>query len=193
VSQEKTVEVEAGVGRAIQKYIDTQTAQYPECRVEGWRLLAEQIVRAVAEKDVPTLLRWLNMLNPGLRRLFSDVTGLPSKTLKQTRASISYIDPDGFDAAGRRSEEARIERDGIRKKNAIMRTRARPMLLASGQRTTFGEWVDEQVKKGFTILRERPVGHVKSWQFMGRGQSIFYPIRRRDEMLVIEDALKREG
>ena len=100
--------VEAGHEALVQKYADGLLKKAPAGPRESFVKVGTDFVNAIDKKDVKTLRAWMNGINPGLNRLFTQVTGLPAKTQKEASASIRSLDPETWDAwqSGKKKPEA---------------------------------------------------------------------------------------
>jgi len=58
----------------------------------------KMIEKAIIEKDVVKLRHWLNGVNPQMNKLFTQITGLPSKTQKEANESIRSLNPEQWDS-----------------------------------------------------------------------------------------------
>ena len=145
--------------KLIAGYADRMKRKVPHMTREGAELLGKEMLDAIETKDVASLRNMMNRINPNWNLLFTQATGLPSKTQREADASIRSLDPEGWEAFLEAKAKRRAER-AQRKEDELMSERIRH----NGTLITVKELLDGAIQGGFTHIYERRQGAtVRRW------------------------------
>jgi hypothetical protein len=132
--------------------------------------------------------------NKGSLSLFTKITGLSTKTQKETDASLRALDPVAYDkwvedskaereAKDREAEQARKEQEKRRMLDAEVNYK--------GQRMSFEKYIDALIADGYTDVRIEKKGPFKSLRLLKKGKLHGTDhFRKKSEIEYIENRVK---
>ena len=133
-------------GQAVTYYIDefakklsTETGQPKEQFIPT----AKKLVDAIEKKDVMYIRSVLNGINPNSNKLFTDITGLPSKLQRESDESIRSLDPAKYDEIFKK--KPKVETPKMSRGDA----------LKKAQEAKADKALDKQVKYDNVVMTKR--------------------------------------
>ena len=161
--------------KLIGGYADRMLRKVPHMTREGAERLAKEMLDAIEAKDVASLRNMMNRINPNWNWLFTQATGLPSKTQREADASIRSLDPEGWKAFLEAKAKRRAER-AQRKEDELMSER----ISHNGTLMTVKELLDGVIQGGFTHIYEKRQGAtVRRWLTNPSKPNIGYRVKAK--------------
>lgn len=124
--------------------------------------------KAIENKDFDVLTSVLNRGNDVSLKLFSEITGLPTGTQKETIESIRSLDPVAYDKwmqekrNEEKSQKEREQKEAEEKKQKEKQEKynkiANRPTTYKGERKTFKEWVTDRFNEGYKVKSTNEYG-----------------------------------
>lgn len=165
--------------KAFNKYVEKAKAN--GISEDQGKKLGNIILKAIADKDIDTLRKWLNGVNDNMNRLFTKVTGLPAKTQKEADASIRSFNPAKWDADLKQKEQARanfIEE----KKNAPQMQSLQSHIRHKDKEMTKQAFLDTLITENYypAINKKQRFGKETNQHIMMGQDGVFYNINSNE-------------
>ena len=182
VAEPTTAEVDV-----IEKFV-SKRKQYGE---ESQRKWAIKVVDAIKNKDVVYLQQVMNGINPDTNKLFTEITGLQSKTQIETDKSLEQLNPQKWkeyiEQKQQQKEQRLIERKKEVKDKKISEV-LNKKIKHEGEVMTNKDFIDRLISEGYTKLISRKRGKFFTYN-LSRPDGQGYAFKRKIEADYINEKI----